>query len=136
MFGRTVCVPLQLPSLEWLLLDAASCSGAASGPATPQHAEQSAAAAAPAVDPGPAADKASDWPIAAQVPHGTTAAEAAEAPTEEAAEDSSADAKSQGATAFSATAADNSIAGASSATCLQSALSHCVDSPPVSITCE
>jgi hypothetical protein len=127
LLGQTVCVPLQLPSLEWLLLDAASCSGAASGPMTSRDGEQSAAAAAPTADLAPAA-------TAAQVPQGPTAAKAAEVAIEEAAKGSPADAELQGTTAVSAKAADNSIAGASPATRLQSTSGRCADRPPVSIT--
>ena len=129
----SICVPLQLPSLEWLLLDAASCSGATSAPPTSRDGEQAAAAAAPAVDPEPAAG---DWPTAAQVPHGTTAAEAAEAPTEEAAEKSAADAELQDATAVTAQAAHAGIAGDGFATLLQNTSGRYADSPPVSTTHE
>ena len=116
-------------------MDAASCSGATSAPTTSRDGEQSAAAAAPAADSEPAAAEALDWAPAAQVSHGTTAAEAAEVPFEEAAEETAADAE-RDATAVTAKAAYDSVAGDGSATLLQDTSGRCADSPAVSITHE
>jgi hypothetical protein len=124
----TDAVPkLQLPTLEWLLLDAASCSGATSAPETSQSADRLAAAGAPA---------AGLQPAAAEVPDQTISAQGADAPDRPSAENSAAagndlqDAAAEAATAVKA--ADAGIAEESSTTLARDASVHTVSSPLVS----
>ena len=123
---------LQLPSLEWLLLDAASCSGATRTPETFQSTDPSAAEGAPAAEPHSAAAEPQD---------DISAAEAADAESEPWSEtpaagfdeQQTATAAAAAAAAAAAKAEHDDITSGSSAPPVQDAPGQSADSDTVSV---